>query len=471
MKGFLALAAAALAILAASVAPQVLAEGETPFRIAYIAHNTNPPGGALCVADISTEASACILPASSAVDLDEVAWSPDGTMVAVSRSLYPDDVIDDGDVLVVSAVGDIVLPNGRPSPLFLSDDTRVHGRPMWSNDSKRVAMLAPGGSIVISRISDGSQQVIEPEGVTPLSSLDAIAWSPDNTQFAMGAINPDGEPALMLVDARDGSVTTLRSFDDGAVTDGGFNDISWSNDGKRILFTRTPPPPSAPWSGTNSEHWIIDAGGSHAIKLYDSPRDDGPTLSASFSPDGNTVAFDGYAGDAINIFLVNADGSNIRQLTHSPAGAFRPRWWPHADTHIIYFDSATTTLNIVTTGTLGDAGEVRRLSILGRAVEWAPVTGMLPPSATLPLPPPTSISPPVAAETPLSPPGATPVSPPPGNTGIIGPDTGDGATSPAGASRGLPFAAIALAAAAATLAAGGAAAARARRASRRRPPP
>jgi TolB protein len=415
----------------------VAAEGETPFRVAY-----TDQAGSLCVADISTEASACLLEGTAAAEFRELAWSPDGTMIAVHRALVNDGTQDDNDVLVVAADGSHELPNGQPSPIVLFSDTRVFGTPQWSSDSTRVATLTEGefGAryVSVAQVSDGSDRQVEIEGITQWFGIDVLAWSPDDSAFALAAIRSDSDgftPAVILVDADNGSSSTVTDFDPG-LTGGNFNGVSWSPNGEKILFTRAPSAPSLPWTGSNSEHWIVDRDGSGAMKLYDSPSETGPLMGSRFSPDGNTIAFDGLADGVPNIYLIGADGSNMRQITSSTAGAWRPRWWPQADTHLLAFDGDTVTMSVLSSGSLVEIGEPRPL-FFGNNYEWAPTFGSLPPNAVAPTPTaePVPPSPPLAELTPVSPP--LPAGTASSDSRIIAPDTGSGGAAPHSATRSI----------------------------------
>jgi dipeptidyl aminopeptidase/acylaminoacyl peptidase len=441
-----------IALLAAGRPGPVDAEGETPFRIAYI-----DQAGSLCVADISTEARACLLEGTEAAEFRELAWSPDGTMIAVHRALVNDGTQDDDDVLVVAADGSDELPNGRPSPTVLFDDARTFGTPQWSSESTRVASLTEGefGSkyISVAQLSDGSDRQIEIEDIIQVFGNDVLSWSPDHSSFAIAAIQsdaPEYTPALMLVDAANGTSSTVMEFDPG-LAGGNLNSVSWSPDGGKILFTRVPSPPSLPWTGSNSEHWIVNRDGSGPLLLYDSPSATGPQMEARFSPDGNTVAFDGLDATGVpNIYLVGSGGTNIRQITSSTAGAIRPRWWPQADTHLLAFDGDTVTISVISSGSLVEIGEPRPL-FFGNNYEWAPTFGVLPPNAVAPTPTvePVPPSPPLAEATPVSPPLAAGT--PSSGSGIIAPGTGSGGNT---ASRGAARSIVTLAAGVLAFAAG-----------------
>jgi Tol biopolymer transport system component len=95
----------------------------------------------------------------------------------------------------------------------------------------------------------------------------------------------------------------------------------WSPDGARILF----------WSSRTgvSQLWIMDADGGNERQLTHTP--DGENLEGDWSPDGTTIAFRRCVGTgpgACSIWLIDATGSNLRQLTHAERHDQAPRWSP-----------------------------------------------------------------------------------------------------------------------------------------------
>ena len=53
--------------------------------------------------------------------------------------------------------------------------------------------------------------------------------------------------------------------------------------------------------------------------------------SIKWSPDGGRLAFDAVRGANFDLYVVGADGSNLRRLTTSPAVDARPEWSPTGD--------------------------------------------------------------------------------------------------------------------------------------------
>lgn len=75
---------------------------------------------------------------------------------------------------------------------------------------------------------------------------------------------------------------------------------SLSPDGTAVVFT---------WRG---DLWWVPTGGGRAVRLTSHPADE--TRSA-WSPDGRTIAFESDRTGFENVWLMDADGSNVRQLT------------------------------------------------------------------------------------------------------------------------------------------------------------
>jgi Tol biopolymer transport system component len=132
-----------------------------------------------------------------------------------------------------------------------------------------------------------------------------IAFSQDNgLGDQLFTANADGSDIRPLIDA-------ANSFP------GGLPD--WSPDGKTILFdsghasTEAPPGP-----GFHIDVYAVSAKGGTPRRLTFS----GLNLKASWSPDGRRIAFERSDADCTDdhISTMNADGSNIRDLTTNPYG-------------------------------------------------------------------------------------------------------------------------------------------------------
>jgi WD40 repeat protein len=104
----------------------------------------------------------------------------------------------------------------------------------------------------------------------------------------------------------------------------------YSPDGRRIAFQRGLP---------NNEIWLADADGRNVTQLTRGPgRDQG---TPGWSPDGRSIVFDSQAEDGnVDIWTIGVDGSGLRQITHDPAQDVTPTW--SRDGRFVYFASNRT---------------------------------------------------------------------------------------------------------------------------------
>lgn len=93
------------------------------------------------------------------------------------------------------------------------------------------------------------------------------------------------------------------------------SELSWSPDGKRILFE----------SMDTHEIYVVDADGSNLTQLTDDPAYD---FSPVWSPDGRQISFNSNRSGNFQIYLMEADGSNVICVTNDSFNSFFPTWSP-----------------------------------------------------------------------------------------------------------------------------------------------
>jgi TolB protein len=109
----------------------------------------------------------------------------------------------------------------------------------------------------------------------------------------------------------------------------------WSPDGRQIAFVgnklRNRPPGGGPRKD-NSDIYVMNADGSGTRRLTHNVGYDG---EPAWSPDGRKIAFQskrgfrkGVSQGVGEIYVMNADGSGKRNLTRNPAQDGRPSWSP-----------------------------------------------------------------------------------------------------------------------------------------------
>lgn len=92
---------------------------------------------------------------------------------------------------------------------------------------------------------------------------------------------------------------------------------SWSPDGRKIAFVSE--------RDGNSEIYMMNADGSDVTRLTDHSADD---WGASWSPDGRKIAFVSDRDGNDEIYMMNADGTNVTRLTNNPGVDKFPVWQP-----------------------------------------------------------------------------------------------------------------------------------------------
>ena len=90
----------------------------------------------------------------------------------------------------------------------------------------------------------------------------------------------------------------------------------WSPDGTRIAF-------AAQRYGQKSHIYVIDADGRNLIQLTNNA---GGNRNPSWSPDGRRIAF--TSNDTGEIRVMDVDGSNVTKLTDFGGGDYAPKWSP-----------------------------------------------------------------------------------------------------------------------------------------------
>ena len=111
---------------------------------------------------------------------------------------------------------------------------------------------------------------------------------------------------------------------------------SWSPDGKRIAFESDRDGHVHPIHGSpTSEIYVIDADGGNLQNLTNSPYND---REPSWSPNGKRIAFGALRENRINyeIYVMDVDGRNLQRLTDNPgndghSGDRSPSWSPDGE--------------------------------------------------------------------------------------------------------------------------------------------
>ena len=224
------------------------------------------------------------------------AWSPDG-----SKLIFQTDQDGNWEIYVISVDGELAQ---------LTDDAADDLSPDWSPDGNRIVFSSNrnGKQHIYVMNSDGSSL----QQITSSTAEDSEpAWSPDGKRIVFTSLR-DGNQDIYVMNA-DGS-NPNRLTDDPRVD----SNPRWSIDGK-ILFTSN--------RGGQPDIYVMDDTGRNVSRLTTSGAS-----RAAWSPDGKRVAFVSRSTEMIGgaywlqVYVIDADGSNLKMITRSPNSTFVPKW-------------------------------------------------------------------------------------------------------------------------------------------------
>ena len=135
-------------------------------------------------------------------------------------------------------------------------------------------------------------------------------WSPTGQQIAFVTVR-DGNLEIYVMNADGTSQRNLTNFP------GHDSHPAWSPDGQKIAFT-------SKRNGVE-DIYVMDADGANQKNLTNHPAE---SFTCSWSPDGRSIAFASYRDGDSEIYIMDASGKNPRRLTHMPHGCWHPAWSP-----------------------------------------------------------------------------------------------------------------------------------------------
>lgn len=194
----------------------------------------------------------------------------------------------------------------------LTDNQVTDIFPKWSPDGTRIAYVSEtdGNADVFVMNADGSGTV----NLTKHPSEDTNPhWSPDGSRIAFGSDRGSadtGSHGGVFVIHADGS--DLVKVASGALS---WKEPVWSPDGKHLTFSR-------------GEVFTINADGTDLVRL--TQTNEGQAWSPVWSPNGRSIAFMAFPNGNEEIFIMDSDGSDKRQLTDNLGECFSPAWVPNS---------------------------------------------------------------------------------------------------------------------------------------------
>ena len=250
------------------------------------------------------------------------AWSPDGTKMAFSSNQS-----GKYEIWTMNSDG-----SGRTR---LTDLKSLSSMPRWSPDGSKIAFSSQVTAVegikyveIFTMNPDGSglQQITDSTTLAGQAGYDTErgywnsvpAWSPDGSKILFGS-NRGGDgitPVLYTVN-RDGS---------GQGKLGLFSDVEgtqpdWSPATGKIVYVRG--------SVARADIWVMDGWSPFPLLTAKKLTDNIDNNSCPvWSPDGKQIAFVSDANSNKDIYIMNADGSNLRRLTYDKSAEGYPAWRP-----------------------------------------------------------------------------------------------------------------------------------------------
>ncbi|MEP6902888.1 MAG: hypothetical protein ABJA66_14135 [Actinomycetota bacterium] len=223
----------------------------------------------------------------------------------------------------------LINADGSGQRLLFGDAEKSTLAPVWSPQGDKIAFglgrffqTQNGAAIADIAVinSDGTNlKILTKEG----GNNGFPSWSPDGKEIVFRASNK-AKKGLFILGVETGAARVLT-------TDSQDNFPAWSPDGERIAFTS--------FRDGDYEIYTIKPDGTDLKRLTNSPGND---AHCAWSPDGKWIAFasarGGFKDESVlhplnpqpygDIYVMRADGSDVRRLTDNQFEEATPAWIP-----------------------------------------------------------------------------------------------------------------------------------------------
>jgi Tol biopolymer transport system component len=241
------------------------------------------------------------------VDAALPSWSPHGHRIAYTRRLGRP---TQGDVWTIP------LRGGEPTPV--TSDLSTDWSPAWSRDGKYLYFASDrGGSMNLWRVpidEESGETLGEPEPITtPATSLAHVSVSADGRQIVYSSLLVTSNIQKATLDLSRGTVIGQPAW----VTTGSrrWSSPDPSPDGRTVVFYSLVQPEGHLYLVNSDGTGLRQVTGDAAIDRV--PR---------WSPDGQWISFFSNRSGPLQVWKIRRDGSELQQLTDVAMGV--PTWSP-----------------------------------------------------------------------------------------------------------------------------------------------
>ncbi|RME87948.1 MAG: hypothetical protein D6770_08100 [Anaerolineae bacterium] len=162
----------------------------------------------------------------------------------------------------------------------------------------------------LARGDDGQWAGQEKREITGVFS-DAPNWSPDGRKVVY--VSMEGGRRFFIYDTINNTYTPVPNMPPHS------SDPKFSPDGKQLVFS------ADPQNNAKPEIFVINIDGSGLRQLTHNDYYDG---HPAWSPDGRHIVFVSKPGDNKDLYIMGSDGNNVTRLTDDPGDEFDPSWSP-----------------------------------------------------------------------------------------------------------------------------------------------
>lgn len=267
-------------------------------KIAFIRNAPQTRESTLMTADIAsgTEQKIATRPINNRFFREGISWSPDGKFI-VNGVLNSDEKLNSYQLAITD------VSNGEQKYLSTVNWAWL-GQIEWLKDGSGILLIAYTDKS--PNLTDEVWLISYPEGkarqiANGINGLHGFGVSADGKSIVTARVEKASSLLITSLDKSNESVALNKKIGDNSLINLG---LETTLDNKIIY--------SSSQQGNNADIWIVDGDGSNLKQLTIDPAAD---YFPKISPDGKFIVFISNRSGFANLWKMNTDGSNLKQLT------------------------------------------------------------------------------------------------------------------------------------------------------------